>query len=105
MLVKIVTFFLIGMAILAMFQIEELVGIIMASDVKSLIRVPGIGAKKAEKLLLELKGRVDRLSVGIEPAKLAAMNQGGAADDPIMADAPDAVRDAVAALEALFQGR
>jgi Holliday junction DNA helicase RuvA len=89
-----------ALAILSRVAIEELIGIVMRGDVEALKSIPGVGTKKAEKLLLELKGRVKRLSVGIEPATMAAL----AAADPSVGPSEiqtGAGRDAVAALEAL----
>ena len=56
--------------------------------------------KMAEKLLLELKGRIERLSVGLDPDRLGILNAKaatGMAADPI----GETAREAVAALEAL----
>ena len=90
-----------GLAILSTFTAEDLIGIVMNGDAQTLKQVPGIGLKKAEKLLLELKGRVDRLAEGIEPSRRVELGRpgslGGAA--PLLATQP--AREAAAALEAL----
>ena len=53
-----------ALAILSMFSPEELSDIAVRGDKGQLVRIPGVGAKKAAKLLLELK---DRLPQGVAP--------------------------------------
>jgi Holliday junction DNA helicase RuvA len=48
-----------AMAILATHQPAALVDIVAQGDVASLTLVPGVGKKTAERLLIELKGRLD----------------------------------------------
>lgn len=93
-----------ALALLSHFDVERLVQVVMKADAKALTGVPGIGMKKAEKLILELKNRIDRLSAGIEPERLVAIRGGAAAmaaagGVPMPAGANAA--DAVAGLEAL----
>lgn len=61
---------------------------IAQGDIKSLTRVNGLGKKSAERLIVELKGRIDE----IDPE--AAL---GSAGEPL----PQAALDAIAALETL----
>jgi Holliday junction DNA helicase RuvA len=91
-----------AMAIVSRFAVDQLIQIVMTGDVHSLKSVPGVGLKKAEKLLLELKGRVKRLTMGITPGRLAELAAAGSVE-AAMGDLPKtpAVHDAVAALEAL----
>jgi Holliday junction DNA helicase RuvA len=88
------------LALLSRFDIPQIVQIAMTGDAQRLKSVPGIGLKKAEKLILELKNRVKRLSEGIEPSRLEAI-----AAAPGMGTLPDlpteAARDSAQALEAL----
>lgn len=88
-----------GLAILSTFTAEDLIRIVMNGDAQTLKQVPGIGLKKAEKLLLELKGRVDRLAEGIEPSRRAELGRPGSLQRPLLATEP--AREAAAALEAL----
>ena len=67
-------------------SLEQLVHCVRNQDVAMLTRVPGVGKKTAERLLVELKGRLGDLTV---PAPAAA------------AASPTVVGDAEAALEAL----
>lgn len=93
-----------GIAILSFFSLDQLVQIIMTNDAARLKHVPGIGLKKAEKILLELKGRVDRLSAGITPSRIETIRTEAAAAGAgieLLTPATDAARDAVAALESL----
>lgn len=84
-----------ALAILSTFSAPELVQIVLRGDAAALKAVPGVGLKKAEKLLLELKGRIDRLGgthAGAAKRGAAVM----AVPQPEGAEA-----EAVAALEAL----
>lgn len=89
------------LAILSRFDLEQIVQIAMTGDVQRLKTVPGIGLKKAEKAVLELKGKAARLSQGIEPARLAELGAGETSRDMEPRLATTAARDAVQALEAL----
>lgn len=51
----------VSLAILDTFKGEELFGVVARGDVHSLQRVPGVGAKSAQRLVLELKGKLDGL--------------------------------------------
>ena len=90
-----------ALAVLSTFDIEQIIQIAMTGDAATLKKVPGIGLKKAEKLILELKGRVDRLSAGVRPQRLAELGT-SARIEAFDAQLPnDAARDAARALEAL----
>lgn len=49
----------IGMAIMTMFSRKELEEKILEGDVKALSKVPGLGIKGAQKIILELRGKID----------------------------------------------
>lgn len=67
----------IALAVLSGMSVDELAQAVALQDAARLTRVPGIGKKTAERLLLELKGKLaDALNVGA--AATAATN--GAAD-------------------------
>ncbi|MFA7627900.1 MAG: Holliday junction branch migration protein RuvA [Candidatus Dojkabacteria bacterium] len=49
----------IGIAIITMFSRKELENKILEGDAKSLSKVPGLGMKGAQKIILELRGKID----------------------------------------------
>lgn len=83
-----------GLAILSEMTVGELVQATLSGDVRRFRKVKGIGQKLAEKLILELKSRVERLAAGLSPEERVE-----AAGSPLLPT--DAARDAVAALEVL----
>jgi len=78
----------VALAILSTLSAEQLVACIQHADVPALTRVPGIGAKTAERMILDMRDRV-------------ASAGAGAADDPAPVAEQDPVQDAVSALIAL----
>jgi Holliday junction DNA helicase RuvA len=62
----------VALAILDTFRGEDLFGVVARGDTHSLQRVPGVGAKSAQRLILELKGKLDGLF------EAPAADQGGA---------------------------
>lgn len=79
---------------------ERLVRAIVDKDIAALRQVPGLGAKKAEKLAVELADRLDDLAVAVAGARV----HGRTADDAVGAlvalgysgaEAAQAVRDAL----------
>ena len=59
-----------ALAILSMFTPPELADIAVRGDKGLLVKIPGIGAKKAAKLLLELKDRLPEVSPGVGVGRL-----------------------------------
>jgi Holliday junction DNA helicase RuvA len=53
-----------ALAILSSLSPAELAGIVGRADKLALTRVPGVGGKKAERLLVELKGRLPETGAG-----------------------------------------
>lgn len=53
----------VGLAILSYFTVPKLKACIFNEDVDSLIKVPGIGKKTAQRMIIELKDRFKELSV------------------------------------------
>ncbi len=49
-----------GLAILSLFPPKKLEAIIMEEDIDALKRVPGIGKKTAQRMILELKGTIEK---------------------------------------------
>ncbi|ASK34632.1 Holliday junction branch migration protein RuvA [Alcanivorax sp. N3-2A] len=80
-----------GLAILSGIEADRLAACIRDQDTTSLVKVPGIGKKTAERLVIEMSDRLDKLDGA--PATLPG---------PVVVDGPpDARADAIAALEAL----
>jgi len=77
----------ISLAVLSGVSTDEFARLIQLGDVASLTRIPGIGKKTAERMLVELRDRLDGLSSGI------ASSTGGVPKDP--------VAEATVALQAL----
>jgi Holliday junction DNA helicase RuvA len=69
---------------------QELFDIVAGGDAARLVRVPGIGRKTAERLILELREPLARLGA-VAPSKAAVASAGGS----------DVRQDAASALEAL----
>ena len=80
-----------GLAILSGIEADRLAQCIHDQDSTTLVKVPGIGKKTAERLVIEMSDRLDKIDGA--PANLP---------DRVAINAPDDARsDAVAALEAL----
>lgn len=54
----------IAVAILSTYSVSELRDIIMNENEKLLSKVPGIGIKKAQKLILDIKDKISKFSIG-----------------------------------------
>ncbi len=52
-----------GLAILSTFNTKEVIDIVIEENVKFLVKVPGLGQKKAQKLIVDLKDKVKKLNV------------------------------------------
>ena len=79
----------------------ELRAAVAANDVKTLARLPGIGKRTAERLCVELRGKIDPLEAA---AASAAAKAGGGAAAGEAAPLAASARDAVKALVQLGQG-
>ena len=73
-----------AVSILSGIEAPDLVAALRASDVVRLTRIPGVGKKTAERLVLELKDKVQGLAATEEPAPAAASG-GGTKDDLVSA--------------------
>jgi holliday junction DNA helicase RuvA len=78
----------IALGVLSGMSVETFLLCVEAQDVAPLVRLPGVGRKTAERLLMELRDRVDDLA-------------GAARAKPLRAGETDAQREAYAALIAL----
>lgn len=82
----------VALAVLSTLTLEELLHCVTSADVTQLTRVPGIGKKTAERLLVDLKSRLEPMLEQMEAGQLA----GGNGDMSVSQRA-----DAIAALESL----
>lgn len=80
-----------ALAILSGIEADRLAACIRNQDITSLVKVPGIGKKTAERLVIEMADRIDKIDGA--PASLPGPAK--------VASTPDARDDAIAALEAL----
>jgi Holliday junction DNA helicase RuvA len=80
-----------AMSVLSALGVDALRAVLASRDVAALKRIKGIGAKSAERIVMELVDKVERI-----PATVAA-SSGGAASPPFQT-ATDAVREALRAL-------
>ena len=72
-----------ALSVLSGIEAPDLVAALRASDVLRLTRIPGVGKKTAERLILELKDKVQGLATTGEP--LPAGKPAGAAEDLVSA--------------------
>lgn len=88
-----------GLAILSVLDADSLRFAILSGDVKSITKAPGIGARTAERLILELKGKikVEDTAIGMEIESTRAAGAG-------VGDSPQK-REAVEALVSLGYGQ
>jgi Holliday junction DNA helicase RuvA len=72
-----------ALKILSGMSVEELVPAIRGGDLARLTRIPGVGRKTAERMVVELKDKLD--AVPIEPGKPAAPSPAGVDADVVSA--------------------
>jgi Holliday junction DNA helicase RuvA len=72
-----------ALKILSGMSVEELVPAIRGGDLARLTRIPGVGRKTAERMVVELKDKLE--SVAIEAAKPAAASPAGIEADVVSA--------------------
>ena len=78
----------ISLSVLSSISVDEFARLVQTSDIAALTRIPGIGKKTAERMIVELRDRVDGLG-------------GGSAPMPGMAVPHDPVAEATVALQSL----
>ncbi|HEC16489.1 MAG TPA: Holliday junction branch migration protein RuvA [Sedimenticola sp.] len=83
----------VALAILSGMSAHEFARCVQANDTAALVRLPGIGKKTAERLIVEMRDRLDKLEAVAPPAAAPA-----GASPP---DTPDPAAEAVDALVAL----
>lgn len=81
----------VALSILSGLSTDEFLSCVATKDVAALVRVPGIGKKTAERLLIELQDKVESLGAGIAPS-------GGAPNAPEELSARSQAEEALAAL-------
>ena len=74
----------VALAVLSGLEENELLEVVRLGSVERLTRVPGIGRKIAERLMLELKGRFEKRHGGGGEGGLAHAGAGASGDDPRM---------------------
>jgi Holliday junction DNA helicase RuvA len=82
-----------ALSILSGMESDRLVMAIRQQDAAALVKIPGIGKKTAERLVIEMSDRLDKLDGAPADLPGAVPGAGAAVDQPL--------QDAVAALEAL----
>ena len=78
----------IALAVLSVVSVDEFARLVQAGDITALTRIPGIGKKTAERMVVELRDRAADLA-------------GGGVPGAMVAGAGDPVADAVTALQQL----
>ncbi|HVG27248.1 MAG TPA: Holliday junction branch migration protein RuvA [Acidobacteriaceae bacterium] len=73
-----------AITVLSGISADRLVGAIRAGDHATLTKIPGIGKKTAERVVLELKDKLDDMT-GATPQSTAAPSLGAVADDVLSA--------------------
>lgn len=58
----------ISLAVLSGVSVEEFARLVQSGDIAALTRIPGVGKKTAERMVVELRDRVDGLGGGVSPA-------------------------------------
>lgn len=88
-----------GLSIMSALGAEELRFAILADDAKRISKTPGIGAKTAQKIILDLKDKLD-----LEDALEKKLSSSQVSEDVLVPVGSDVVQDAVQALVALGYG-
>lgn len=83
-----------ALTILSGATVEEFTIQVQQQDIKALTKIPGIGKKTAERLLIEMRDKID--SLNLEPTLTGATGT-----DDLVARAADSVQEAISALVAL----
>jgi Holliday junction DNA helicase RuvA len=65
----------ISLAVLSGTSVDEFARLVQTSDIAALTRIPGVGKKTAERMIVELRDRVDGLSSGLPSSAGGAVPQ------------------------------
>ena len=74
-----------GLKVLSGMPVADLVGLIQRGEVAKLVRIPSLGKKNAERIIVELRDKLEPLGPGVEVAALAAVKGDGLSEDVISA--------------------
>ena len=77
--------------ILSNFSVDELVSAIAGGNVRAIKEVKGIGAKTAERIIVDLKDKVLKVDLGNDPTELPLDMDLGSADSEIKTEAVSAL--------------
>jgi Holliday junction DNA helicase RuvA len=69
----------IALGVLSGASVEDFVRIVEAEDIGMLTRIPGIGRKTAERVIIDMRDSVQRIAAGTASGSLPAATVGGAA--------------------------
>lgn len=73
----------VGLGILSFATPEQIGAYILSEDVAKLSKAPGVGKKTAERIVLELKDKVDKNNVEFEPTLLSSAPIGVSKDEAV----------------------
>lgn len=76
-----------GLAILSAMTVDSFSRCVRHEDAALLVKIPGVGKKTAERLIIEMRDRVDRLhdKVNVDQQQVGAMDARGEAFDALIA--------------------
>ena len=80
-----------ALAILSGLSPDEFLSCVARKDVAALVRVPGVGKKTAERLLVELQDKVEGIGAGALPAGVAAAGATASGEPSVRAQAEEAL--------------
>lgn len=89
-----------ALAILSGMSAEQFVQAVQRDDITSITKVPGVGKKTAERLVVEMRDRMNKFAATLATPNADAFALGNPVENTYIT-APDAKEDAIAALEAL----
>jgi holliday junction DNA helicase RuvA len=75
----------VGLAMLSYANPKQIGAFIISEDIAKLSKAPGVGKKTAERIVLELKDKVDKTNVEFEPTLLSSQPVGDSSDEAVSA--------------------
>ena len=60
-----------AMEVLSTYSIDEIMHILFNKDINMLKKVQGMGVKKAEKLLFEIRDKIEKIDINISSSKIS----------------------------------